>query len=686
MSSEKLEDYPIWEDRVIEIKEGEEHLRGKDAPINIQARMLANRTRWLKENQNNFSTGTSVIADPIINVVGDPSKTTKTPLFYTSSFTVNIGSDVHVSTDWIITDNNDNIIYQSLQDNINKLNLQIPENILSEGVTYKIKVRHNGGTSSSNFSTLIFTVSSIELKTPEVIAVSSDKDNGLYIVSSDLYYLYGTAIHQSTDWIIEDLNGSLIWSSLNDTTNLTNITLQEGILDYGVNYRIKVRYLTDKGYTPYGSSIFISTEVKFENPSITEIDLVPNNLSAPFIVKTSPLQFLVGTANHLSTDWTLTDTYNNIIVDNENDSSSPTIYTPVNYTPDLYTVYNIKFKYNTDYGSTNEINKDFLFRKNSLLDLNQFERCYHQGNYIVAEDIEKMFMIGVRSKKPGNGTDYNNNLLIYNHANKTLYYGRLDPTFKSYFCHASRVGSLNKALWGGGYQQYNHSYSKRNYIMDFDTLISTRVSDSPIRLRQAIGFSDPNDNSKVYVIGGRKSGSTYNKTILIYDYDLDQWSQTQNIILRYQDNTTENLTRLYHNCKIVPNIQGDGFLFFGVVVNNRTNKRYILEWKKNTNELIVLKDYNRYIYSENNSCFYLGNGYFMVFSTSKSFLYNYYTNSINYNVIFKDGNVNNYRGFSSCAIYTDSSNKRFYIVGGYFYRDNQYGGNGYNFKVLEYVA
>ena len=68
----------------------------------------------------------------------------------------------------------------------------------------------------------------------------------LFIINADEFGVYGNATHESTDWIVTDLFDNIIFTSANDTVNLTSLSITPDnlILDDGAIYMFIARFNT----------------------------------------------------------------------------------------------------------------------------------------------------------------------------------------------------------------------------------------------------------------------------------------------------------------------------------------------------------------------------------------------------------------------------------------------------------
>jgi len=100
------------------------------------------------------------------------------------------------------------------------------------------------------------------ISTPRV-DINASEDNiplGGFIINSSKYTLFtGYAEHKATDYAIEDLEGNVIWSRVNDGHNLLKIRVPKGILKIEKSYIIKVRYRADNGVLSADGKLVVNT-------------------------------------------------------------------------------------------------------------------------------------------------------------------------------------------------------------------------------------------------------------------------------------------------------------------------------------------------------------------------------------------------------------------------------------------
>lgn len=162
-----------------------------------------------------------------------------------------IGKIEHVSTDWRIKDTAGLVVFESLNDTVNKTSIAIKDGILNIKTTYTVEVIYN--TNNVKFPTsrpgkLIWETIDIYIMKPEL---SYRFDAGKhYIVGSDYTMVNGTELHKGTSWRIvgiSDVLGTVERYNVNrGTTNLTKLDITPYILGTGIPHIIECTYYSNK--------------------------------------------------------------------------------------------------------------------------------------------------------------------------------------------------------------------------------------------------------------------------------------------------------------------------------------------------------------------------------------------------------------------------------------------------------
>lgn len=139
-----------------------------------------------------------------------------------------------------------------------------------------------------------------------------------FIFKADDFGVYGNATHESTDWIISDIEGNILLSSLADTTNLTtlSITPDNLVLKDNTPYLLKARFnATSK------DSSQIATLVIFVNNSDRGDIVVGNFTAADSTVDNKYTLFNI--LNLVSCLYTVKDINGNVVFTQTVTSSNP---------------------------------------------------------------------------------------------------------------------------------------------------------------------------------------------------------------------------------------------------------------------------------------------------------------------------------------------------------------------------
>jgi hypothetical protein len=216
--------------------------------------------------------GESRVDRPVITFPGNGSTDIiNTVTFQSTDFrTTPAGfGDVHVSSDWqVATDPSFiNVVASSLEDTVNLTQWQVSPALDLE-TTYYARVRHRGNTLGiSSWSTTVMFTTAARPDTPIIISPTNgqiDVEENPTITTS----AFSSPVaenHQATDWEIRLVsNNSLVWSSYNNTSNKTSITVPSGVLNESTEYLIRVRYIGSQlGASAWGTSTFTTEEQFF---------------------------------------------------------------------------------------------------------------------------------------------------------------------------------------------------------------------------------------------------------------------------------------------------------------------------------------------------------------------------------------------------------------------------------------
>ncbi|MAX51270.1 MAG: hypothetical protein CMH22_05330 [Methylophaga sp.] len=214
--------------------------------------------------------GSSRINRPsiIFPVNGATNMPTNITLESSNFTTTPAGFDTHTATDWqVATDITfSNVIAESLNDTTNLLQWSVDAD-LQPNTTYYARVRYYGNTLTvSSWSQTASFETAERPATPTITSPSNGEINvgETPTITTSNFSSPISETHQATDWEIRlASNDSLVWSSMNNTSNLTSITVPSGQLAESTEYRIRVRHIGSQlGASAWGTSTF-TTEAQF---------------------------------------------------------------------------------------------------------------------------------------------------------------------------------------------------------------------------------------------------------------------------------------------------------------------------------------------------------------------------------------------------------------------------------------
>jgi hypothetical protein len=191
----------------------------------------------------------------------------------------------HTATSWQIASDPEfkNLLVDDQKDEDNLLSLKVDLTLTRETIYYSRHKLHFGDDKETNWSrpTIItkdgdgFSFNNTIITTPKVYSETGNIDTPLggFKFFTDPFNLFmGVGKHLSTDWIIEDSEGNIVWQRLDDKNNLTEIRLPKDILEPGKLYVIKVRFKSDtNAISNFGKFVFTT------NPKLAKITIGGNN-------------------------------------------------------------------------------------------------------------------------------------------------------------------------------------------------------------------------------------------------------------------------------------------------------------------------------------------------------------------------------------------------------------------------
>ena len=246
----------------------------------------------------------------------------ETPTFKTSAFAYTSSSggvDTHHATEWKVTaaaSPEVSLWTKSLtsSDTDDLTTVTMDAGVLQPSQAYKVFARHQGLSFGwSNWGELSFSTNNVftYVQKPVVYvpgAPSSVEEAPTITTGPFTLAPSGSDVHQSTDWIIEKTsdNGQ-VFSSIDDSSNLTSIAIPKAKLQVSTEYRVKVRFKSATyGYSAW-TEVTFTTVALFSPVSAPGLSVESDSLGvfeSPLLtgaafVNTSGL----GGDNHSATDW-----------------------------------------------------------------------------------------------------------------------------------------------------------------------------------------------------------------------------------------------------------------------------------------------------------------------------------------------------------------------------------------------
>jgi len=249
---------------------------------------------------------------PAISIQGGPTSIPESPILTGTVYSIVGVPETHVSSDWTITNVSGTVIWSSLGDTLNLKTIKVPTGVLFQGSSYTFSVVYNSltlkspvGTASGSTLTVF---PSVNVPTLTVQGTPSSVPENPLLTGSIFGLVGSTETHLSSDWVVKNAAGVVVWSSVGDSVNLTSITVPKGQLVQGTVYTFTVQYNTASL-----SSVSLGSQgtTVLNFPSVLTPTLTVQG--APLAVPENPL--LTGSAfatlgtteTHLSSDWVVTD-------------------------------------------------------------------------------------------------------------------------------------------------------------------------------------------------------------------------------------------------------------------------------------------------------------------------------------------------------------------------------------------
>lgn len=240
------------------------------------------------------------------------------------------------------------IVHRTLNDSVNLLSKTI-EHDLDEYTTLYFRAKYHFNIGNSSWSKTIpinldhtgIKMSSNVINTPGIsINISDDvNDEVLKVTGSDFSLFTGTGNHRHTDWVLKSTQDEIIYTSLEDSSNLSKIDIPLSYIESGKIYMMEVTYVSTIGDRSNTGRqlVSLSTESSKLFEMETECKLIPERWMY--------FKLFVYTSNYISVDLIITDKYGNVVNQSLNQTSrNPRIFTENVITGGLY---NVKARLNT---------------------------------------------------------------------------------------------------------------------------------------------------------------------------------------------------------------------------------------------------------------------------------------------------------------------------------------------------
>ena len=282
--------------------------------------------------------------------------------FLTTNRFESTGTDTHQSTDWqFATDVGfTNVVHQSLNNTTDLLQYTVPFGALQPNTQYFVRVQHKGFIGDVSGYSIPVSFTTLRTNTPAIIVPTSGNTNVFPIgpFTTNAFSSTGTDTHQSTDWQFATDVGftNIIHQSLNNTTDLITLSLNNGILATLTTYYVRARHRgATGGLSQYSNGIVFTTNqgAVIQKPTITApVNASVGNVLAPTIVSNA-FALVTGTDTHQSSDWQIStvNTFATIAHQSLGNTTSRTSYTVPAGQLLANTQYFVRVRYNGTSGS-----------------------------------------------------------------------------------------------------------------------------------------------------------------------------------------------------------------------------------------------------------------------------------------------------------------------------------------------
>jgi len=293
-----------------------------------------------------FTTKVAYVQKPTFtNLINDQTGIPATFNPTLSAFNKISGTGTHASTDWELSTVSDfsTTVVSSHDNTVDLVSYALSNLIVNTEYYIRARYKTDTGSYSEWTNTIHFTTKNTYDEDPVVPTITSpingltDAGPDLTVISSAFQVLTGVEVHQSSDWQVASDAGftNIIYQSMADTTNKTNINL----INLPVNYTlyIRVRHIgATIGASDWSSIISITTKQSYSNspniPSITSPTNNATNIDAQGQLTSSAFAVGSGVDTHATTDWEIaTDaSFTNIIKSSIGDGVNKTSWIPGN--------------------------------------------------------------------------------------------------------------------------------------------------------------------------------------------------------------------------------------------------------------------------------------------------------------------------------------------------------------------
>ena len=160
----------------------------------------------------------------------------------------------HMSTSWIIEDEDERVVLSKLNDTINRTELEIEDDVLDPRKVYKIYVTQHTNQTERPFDKSKTAIGRYKTPKAKIAKPTLTFDNGIQPVIRGSSY-NGVGSHMASEWKIYNSLGALFAEFNYDTTNLTTFPMDD-FISQGREYRVEVRYINEDTKSPRGKVTF----------------------------------------------------------------------------------------------------------------------------------------------------------------------------------------------------------------------------------------------------------------------------------------------------------------------------------------------------------------------------------------------------------------------------------------------